>query len=57
MEGRKLPEHKYYHIKRGCVQQRCSSYRIPEDIKDIQIGSNIPTSLKQVLLNDFDLQI
>ena len=50
-------QNKYYHIKPGCVQQRCSSYRFPEDIKDIQIGSNIPTLLKQVLLNDFKLQI
>ena len=50
-------QNKYYHIKPGCVQQRCSSYRFPEDITDIQIGSNIPTSLKQVLLNAFKLQI
>ena len=50
-------QNKYYHIKSGCVQQRCSSYRFPEDIRDIQIGTNIPTSLKQVLLNDFKLQI
>ena len=50
-------QNKYYHIKPGCVQQRCSSYRFPEDIKDIQIGSNVPILLKQVLLNDFKLQI
>ena len=52
-------QNKYYHIKPSCVQQRCSmaSYGFPEDIRDIQIGSDIPTSLKQVLLNDFKLQI
>ena len=33
-------QNKYYHIKPGCVQQRCS-YRFPEDITDIQIGSDI----------------
>ena len=48
LEIGKLPEQVLSHQTWLC--SRCSSYRFPEDITDIQIGSNIPTLLKQVLL-------
>lgn len=50
-------QNKYYHMKVSCILERCSGYQFPEDIEDLQIGSSISTSVKEVLFHDFKLRV
>ena len=52
-------QNKYYHFKMNCILQRCSLYRFPEDMANLQIGFTkpVPNVVKVMLFKEFKLFI